>query len=177
MLVGDITKEKFEEISKTGYQVVILRDIEKCSCTNKKPQDKSRLENSFIEDELLLEVTDDIEVADPNCPMCLGTGRKLFPILSNKIRVTNAGNNLSVNGNLEIQLVELVKNDTLVFYFPYNYEFLTMKDYIAVVKMDSQNNVILPVEYVDIYKINNIEIFVRNEFKYYKIYGIKKKVI
>ena len=177
MFSTDITKEKFDEISKTGYQVVILRDVGKCNCTQVKPKPKDGFDNIIIDDDDLFGVVDEIELADPNCKDCLGTGRKLFPILSNRIRVTNSGSNLSGDSSLEKQLFELLKDDALNFYFPYNYEFLTLKDYIAIVKMDSKNNVIFPIEYVKVFKITNIDIFVRNEFKFYKVFGSKKKVI
>lgn len=172
MITTDITKAKFDEISKTGYQVVILRDIGKCTCTKKKPEPRHAMDNVVVPEYDILKVVDEIEVADPHCPICLGTGRELFPILTNKIRVSS-----SSGLTLEEQVLELIKDDFLNFYFPYNYEFLTLKDYIAIVKMDSKNNVIFPVEYTDIYKITNIDVFVRNEFKFYKVSGNKKKVI
>lgn len=170
MKTTDITKEKFDEISKTGYQVVILRDVGKCDCME---SNKYEEENPIVPQDDILGLIDDIEVADPKCNKCLGTGRKLFPILTNKIRVASS----TTVENFEEQLLELTKDNILNFYFPYNYEFLTLKDYIATVKMDSKNNVIFPVEYLDIYKISDIELFVRNEFKFYKISGTKKKVI
>ena len=177
MVTTDITKEKFDEISKTGYQVIILRDTGKCKCTELKPQPKHAFDNVVVGDMDILGVVDEIEIADPKCPICLGTGRKLYPILSNRIRVTNSGSSISGDSTLEQQLFELVKDDSLYFYFPYNYEFLTLKDYIAVAKMDSKNNVIFPIQYENIYKISNIDVFVRNEFKFYKVFGSKKKVI
>lgn len=176
MIDTDITKEKFDEISKTGYQVVILRDTEQCDCVKHEKKENDDGTN-FVDDSLLLDVVDEIELADPSCKKCFGTGRKLFPILTNKIRVTIQGSSISANQNLEVQLIELIKDDALIFYFPYNYEFLTLRDYIAIPKLDSKNNVILPVEYTEVYKIKNIEMFVRNDFKFYKVYSSKKKVI
>ena len=169
MIITDITKEKFDEISKTGYQVIILRDIDKCDCLSKPVED----DNVIVPQNDILGIVDEIETADPNCPKCLGTGRKLFPILTNKIRVTTS----EILDYFEKQLLELLKDNQLNFYFPYNYSFLSLKDYIAIPKMDSKNNIIFPIEYTDIYKISNIDMFVRNEFKFYKVSCKKKKVI
>lgn len=173
MITTDITKEKFDEISKTGYQVVILRDIGKCKCS----EEREKSDDVLVNDIDILGIADEIEIADPKCPICLGTGRELFPILTNKIRVTNLGSSLAKGSYFEIQALELMKDDALNFYFPYNYEFLTLKDYIAIVDLDDTNNVVFPVRYTSIFKITNIEVFVRNEFKFYKVFASKKKVI
>lgn len=173
----EITKQQFDKISETGYQVVILRDIGHCECTEKRPEPRHGFDNSFVDINDLLEVAPQIEIANPNCPICFGTGRELFPILTNKIRVVNSSVTSPTSNTVEIQLYELLKDDFLTFFFPYNYEFLTMKDYIAIVKMDNKNEVIFPIEYVNIFKITSINFYIDGEFKYYKVSGTKRKVI
>lgn len=173
----NITKQQFDKISETGFQVIILRDIGQCECTSKRPEPKHAFDNSFVDIDDLLEVAPQIEIANPNCPICFGTGRELFPILSNKIRVENSTISSMTSDVLELQKYELLKDDFLTFYFPYNYKFLNMKDYIAIVKLDDKNEVVFPIQYENIFKITSINFYVDGEFKYYKVSGTKKKVI
>lgn len=174
----EISKKIFEDISKTGYQVILLRDVGTCDCIKKDPECQAPFYNQFVKDDDILGMSSEIEIADPKCPKCFGVGKKLFPILTNKIRVATSSGGLSGESkNVEVQLIELLKDDFLNFYFPYNYNFVTMKDYIALVKLDNCNEVIYPIQYTDIFKISDITPYVDGQFKYYKVSGTKKKVV
>lgn len=168
----EITKEIFEQTAKTGVQVLVLRDIGECGCLSKVP-DETELD--VLGDSMFGDVIDDIEKADPKCPTCLGTGKQLFKILTNKIRTTDV-NAVKTGGTAsEVQAYELLKDDNLILYFPFNYDFLTMKDYIATIRYDNANNLLTPIAIENLFKIVDIVKFNDESFVYYRITASKRK--
>lgn len=184
-----MSKEIFENTSNTGIQFLILRDIGRCDCIKKQinneyNNDKNNNDffglsnNTLLKKEDLNKIVDDIELADPNCIKCYGTGVKFFPILSNKLRFSNSTNtNSGDGGEIERQDFKLLKDDMIFLYVPYYYNFLTLKDYIGILKTDDNNEIIKPIKIVNLYKIVNINEYVDGDFKYYRLNLDKKKVI
>lgn len=167
----DISKNIFDQTSITGIQVLLLRDVGKCTCLY---EEKSEGLN-ILSDSSFGGIIDDIEKADPKCKLCLGTGKRLFKILSNKIRVTDV-NAIKTGGTTsERQAYELLKDDNIILYFPHNYDFLTMKDYIATVNYTNTNTLKTPPEIENLFKIIDIVKFSDESFVYYRITASKRK--
>ncbi|WP_297489270.1 hypothetical protein [uncultured Cetobacterium sp.] len=173
-----MNKETFEQISKTGRQVIILRDVGKCDCIRKEEHpvvDSDYL--SILGDTDFEKVIDDIENADPNCHKCYGTGKRFFKIFSEKIRLASSSAIERGSSAEEHQKYKLLKDDAFIFYFPFNYNFLTLKDYVITLEYDKDNNIVSPIKFKNLYKIvENSENF-ENNFLFHKVKGKKIKEV
>lgn len=182
-------QESFLRESKTGRQVIILRDIGKCSCVTEQlvpvpiEENKDGLFGEFeglnLFDKKMEEqnIIEDTEYADPTCSKCLGTGRKLFRMISQKVRYVEVKALVGGMITSEKQSYELLKDGNLNFYLPKNYSFLSYKDYIAVPIYNLDNSVMLPLRLDEVYKVTDIVDNFKDEFMYYKITATKKKKV
>lgn len=161
----------FKNVSETGRQVLLLRDVGTCECLEyEKDYGLDILGSSDLSS-----LIDKVETADPNCKLCMGTGKKFFRILSTKIRSTDVNAIKEGTTATELQAHKLLKDDNVLFYFDSNYKFLTMKDHIAVLEHDKDNNLVLPIKVLDVFKIVDRLEFFDGDFIFYRMTGSKKK--
>lgn len=182
-----MSRNIFDNVSTTGIQVLILRDVGKCDCIKNNINGSDTVEtddyfgllnNNILGKEDITNIVDDIELADPNCNKCYGTGVNFFKILSNKVRFSNStSTNAGDGGELERQDFKLLKDDMIFLYVPYYYNFLTLKDYIGILETDDVNEIKKPIKLLNLYKIVNINEYVDGDFKYFRVNLDKKKVI
>lgn len=99
----------FQDASKTGKSVILLKAIGDCDCFN--PNDLFNSE------------------PDPHCEKCFGTGKKRLRVITEKIRFDYQGYNNSSNESTSI-----VENyeDKVVFYLPEIYNSVNNLDIIAI---------------------------------------------
>ncbi|MGL4866310.1 MULTISPECIES: hypothetical protein [Bacteria] len=170
-----MSKESFKQTSLTGRKVLLLRDIGICDCIKKSPESKIKNELNILGLSDISNIVDEIEKADPYCDKCMGTGKKFFRILSEKIRTTDVNAIKEGTTATELQSFELLKDDNVLFYFESHYKFLNLKDHIAVLEHDENSNLIFPLKVLDVFKIVDKIEFYDNDFVYYRITGSKKK--
>ena len=136
--------EQLKKISKSGQRVLVSVFQKKCECC----------------DELYSE-------ADIDCPICKGAGEIRLEILTPKIRY------YSENEVVESDLLSDEKNDVYIFYFPIEYNFLTYKDKITILKVDDKNTVFEPLIKEQTFKIFFKEKKFFNKKSFIKIKGEK----
>ena len=136
-------KEKFNQISNTGKEVIILKSNGDCEC--------------FEKDNLLM------SEPDINCNLCFGTGKHRTFIETQKIRyeIGSSGN----LGYFEKEDLNKATFDIYSFYFPEQYYFLNNDDIIVI--KDNQDNLVTAFEII------NKETYKNNDFIYYEVFAKK----
>lgn len=170
-----MSKESFKQASLTGRKVLLLRDVGICDCIKKAPKNTVDTELDILGLSDISNIIDEIEKADPYCDKCMGTGKKFFRILSEKIRTTDVNAIKEGTTATELQSFELLKDDNILFYFESHYKFLNLKDHIAVLEHDENSNLVFPLKVLDVFKIVDKIEFYDNDFVYYRMTGSKKK--
>lgn len=135
-------QDALNAMSETGQKVLILRSVGPCSCIT----------------------TDGIYAgeADPHCPLCYGTAKKRFPILSEKIRTESFNN---------------IQEYQMTFYFPRHYKFIVNDDIVVTLEHDSYNDLIFPLRKLTYYKTMADKEKVDDNFVFYKVNGQKLRYI
>lgn len=171
-----MSEMSFKYALETGRQVLVLRDVGLCDCLTGEPTEYAEVsELDVLSSSMFDNLVDKTETADPDCPHCMGTGKKFFRILSTKIRTTDVNAVKEGTSATELQVHKLIKDDNVFFYFDDFYKFLTLKDHVAVLEHDKDNNLILPIKVTDVFKIVDRIEFYDGDFVYYRMTGSKKK--
>ena len=141
--------ENYKTILNKGKKVLLLKSGGACNCYS---------ENILNE-------------PDVHCPKCKGTGFLRTKILTEKIRYGFL--DIKKDTNIEKQSYEKIKNSVQVFYFPFNYDHIDMKDIIVVLKHDSSNKLIYPYKEETFFKVIDKKENIIDDFKYIKIVAEK----
>lgn len=142
--------QDFKVILNTGKKVLLLKADAACDC-----------------------VSEGILAGEPDahCPICKGTGFTRTKIITEKIR--SGFLDVKKDTGLENQTFEKIKNEILVFYFPFNYDHINAKDIIVTLKHNASNEIVKPFTNLVYYKVINIKEAIVDDFKFIKIIGEK----
>lgn len=188
-----LDREGFEELSKTGRHICLLKFIKDCDCdSNDKSEgdkivlvEKNEVDEwaitQNIQDDLDTQAEDELKDSFENvnnsiyCDKCYGLGSLFLLTVFKKVRYTNNTKTNkeynAINNNLGFYL----QNEAMVFYLPLELKSLTQKDYIATLKHDELNNLIVPFQIDSVYKIYDIIENAADDFVF--ITAITKKIL
>ena len=141
--------DEYKVLLNTGKKVMLLKSGGMCECYS---------QNILNE-------------PDIHCEKCYGTGFSRTKIITEKIRYGFL--DIKKDTNIEKQSYEKIKNSIQVFYFPFNYDHINMKDIIVTLKHNSSNEILLPFKKETFFKVIDVKENVKDNFKYLKIVAEK----
>ena len=141
--------EEYKVLLNKGKKVMLLKSGGTCECFS----------NNILDE------------PDIHCTNCYGTGFKRTKIITEKIRYGFL--DIKKDTNIEKQNYEKIKNSIQIFYFPFNYDHINMKDIIVTLKHNSSNEILLPFKKETFFKVIDVKENVKDNFKYLKIVAEK----
>ena len=141
--------DEYKVLLNTGKKVMLLKNGGVCECYSKNI----------------------LNEPDIHCEKCYGTGFIRTKIVTEKIRYGFL--DIKKDTNIEKQSYEKIKNSIQVFYFPFNYDHINMKDIIVTLKHNSSNEILLPFKKETFFKVIDFKENVKDNFKYLKIVAEK----
>ena len=141
------TENIFEQISKTGIQFILLKDVGKCFCVKD-------IEDLFD------------SIPNPYCKKCFGTGSARKVIVTPKLRYSYTAARDTVS--TEKQSFERIIQTTTSVYFPDTFD-LSSKDLIVFLELDSNNEAVVPYKPRFFTKIKAINPYVADNLRFQEV--------
>lgn len=137
----------FKQISETGIQFIVLKNIGTCYCVND---------------------TEDLfgAIPDPYCKKCFGTGIARKVIVTQKMRYSYTTTRDTVS--TEKQAFERIIQTSASVYFPTDFE-LSATDLVVFLELDLNNEVVVPYKPRFFAKIKAIHPYIADNLRFQEV--------